>query len=610
MDTGETRVVIAGHVDHGKSTLVGRLLCDTGQVAPDRVRKVERICRKDGKNFEFAFLLDAFEEEQSQGVTIDYTEIRWAFGGRRFLLIDTPGHREFSKNMATGASRSDAAVMLLDASEGVREQFRRHARILAMLGIKNVIVAVNKMDLVRYGLKRFLALRAEAEVFLDVAGIKPLAVVPLSAFKGENLVSKSRRMPWYGGPTLAEAMLAVKPGLDPAAAPLRFPVQDVYKFDSRRILAGRVESGRLRRGQKITFLPSGKETRVKAVERWKVCGSSASAGESVGITLADPLFLERGEVAVAGPMPHVSDRLRANIFWTGARPFSEGRHYKLRLTTQEAGCRPILIENVLDAATLGSAERMRGAISRNNMGEAELRLDRSIVFDEFAKLPETGRFVLVDGGRVCGGGIVLSSSGGDGRNLHFERSGVTCAEREKRNGHPGFVVWLTGLSGSGKSTVARELECALFRLGMQVYVLDGDNVRHGVNRDLGFSPADRVENIRRLGEIARLFSDAGLAVITAFISPFRADRDRARDVIGRENFFEVFLDCSLRTCERRDPKGLYRKARRGEIRDFTGVSSPYERPDLPDVSLRTDKLSPAEAAARIIDLLRERKKML
>jgi bifunctional enzyme CysN/CysC len=605
MDAGETRIVIAGHVDHGKSTLVGRLLCDTGQMPADRVRKVEKVCRRDGKDFEFAFLLDAFEEEQSQGVTIDYTEIRWAFGGRRFLLIDTPGHREFSKNMATGASRADAAVMLLDASEGVREQFRRHGRILAMLGIKNVIVAVNKMDLARYGEKRFIELRAEAEAFLSGAGIKPVAVVPVSASKGENLVGPSRRMPWYGGPTLAGAMLDVKPARDASAAPLRFPVQDVYKFDSRRILAGRVEAGRLRSGQKVTFLPSGKETRVKTVERWKAPGSSAVSGDSVGITLADPLFLERGEVAAAGAMPHVSDRLRANIFWTGAKAFSCGRRYKLRLATQETGCRPVLIENVLDAATLGVAKRSRGVISRNNMGETELKLDRPIAFDEFAKVPETGRFVLVDGVRVCGGGIVLAPSGG--RNIRMEKSGVTRAEREKRNGHPGFVVWLTGLSGSGKSTVARELERALFRLGMQAYVLDGDNVRHGINSDLGFSPADRVENIRRLGEISRLFNDAGVAVITAFISPYRADRDRARAVIGKENFLEVFLDCPLEACERRDPKGLYRKARRGEIPDFTGVSSPYERPLRPDAALRTDKLSPAEAAERIMELLRERK---
>jgi bifunctional enzyme CysN/CysC len=603
----ETRVVIAGHVDHGKSTLVGRLLCDTGQVPADRVRKVERVCRRDGKNFEFAFLLDAFEEEQSQGVTIDYTEIRWHFGGRRFLLIDTPGHREFSKNMATGASRADAAVMLLDAAEGVREQFRRHARILAMLGIANVIVAVNKMDLARYGEKRFLALRAEAADFLAGAGIKPAAVVPVSAAKGENLVAPSRRMRWYRGPTLAGALLAVRPARDPAASPLRFAVQDVYKFDSRRILAGRVEAGRLRRGQKVTFLPSGKETRVKGVERWKARCAPASAGDSVGITLEDPLFLERGEIASAGTPPCVSDRLRANIFWTGAKPFAEGRHYKLRLATQETGCRPVSIENVLDAATLGTARRSRGEISRNNMGEAELKLDRPIVFDEFSKLPETGRFVLVDGCRVCGGGIALSPADG-GRNLRLEKSGVTRAEREKRNGHPGFVVWLTGLSGSGKSTVARELERALFRRGMQVYVLDGDNVRHGINSDLGFSQADRVENIRRLGEIARLFSDAGVAVITAFISPYREDRERAREVVGRENFVEVFLDCPLETCERRDPKGLYRKARRGEIPDFTGVSSPYERPRRPDVALRTDKLSPAEAAEKIMDLLSERKK--
>lgn len=609
----DIKIVIAGHVDHGKSTLVGRLLCDTGQVHADRKKKVEQKCKKDGKRFEFAFLLDAFEEEQDQGVTIDATETRWEFGGRRFLLIDTPGHREFSKNMVTGASRADAAILLIDAAEGIREQFRRHGHILAMLGIKHVIVAVNKMDLAECNARKFAAIKSEASAFLSGIGITPAAVIPVSAVHGDNLLKKSRKMPWYSGKTLAGALLAIKVARNAASEPLRFSVQDVYKFDDKRIYAGRVESGVIKKGEQVKFLPSGQTARVKTIEKWREPGAkTAKNGDCVGITLSDQLFVERGEVAT-GPLhaPEVGDTVRANIFWMGERPLKAGREYRFRLAAQEAACRLVSVENVIDAETFEKIDAAGDEIARNNMGDVTLQLDKPVVHDAFAKAPAMGRFVLADDGRVSGGGIILADTHVrfswkeiKERKIFSERSGVTKDARAKRNGHPGFALWLTGLSGSGKSTIARGLEKRLFEMGAQVYTLDGDNIRHGINRDLGFSSQDRAENIRRLSEIASLFSDAGLAVITAFISPFESDRQNARKTIGAKNFIEVFVDCPLEICEKRDPKGLYKKARRGEILNFTGVHSPYERPSKPDLTLRTDRLDPDEAVLTIIEHLK------
>lgn len=614
----EIKIVVAGHVDHGKSTLVGRLLCDTGQVQADRKKKVERKCKKDGKRFEFAFLLDAFEEEQDQGVTIDATEIRWEFGGRSFLLIDTPGHKEFSKNMVTGASRADAAILLIDASEGIREQFRRHGHILAMLGIKHIIVAVNKMDLAECSARKFAALKTEATAFLAGVGIPPAAVIPVSAVHGDNLLKKSRKMPWYAGKTLAGALLDIRVTRNAGSEPLRFSVQDIYKFDDKRIYAGRVESGIIRKGETVKFLPSGQTARVRTIERWREPGAkSAKHGDCVGITLSDQLFVERGEVAVGqAHAPEVADTVRANIFWMGDRPLKAGREYRLRLAAQEAGCRLVSVENVIDAETFEKVDASGDEIARNNMGDVTLQLDKPLVHDAFAKAPAMGRFVLADDGRVAGGGIILTDAQVrfswreiKDRKIFSEKSGVTKEARAKRNGHPGFALWLTGLPGSGKSTLARELEKQLFGMGAQVYTLDGDNIRHGINRDLGFSSQDRAENIRRLSEIAALFSDAGLAVITAFISPFGSDREKARKTIGAKNFIEVFVDCPLEVCERRDPKGLYKKARRGELLNFTGVHSPYERPVKPDITLRTDRMDPGEAVRKIFALLKRRGKI-
>jgi bifunctional enzyme CysN/CysC len=379
-----------------------------------------------------------------------------------------------------------------------------------------------------------------------------------------------------------------------------------------------MESGSIKKGQQVRFLPSGKETSIKTIEKWLEPGlRTAKHGECIGVTLADPLFVERGEIAVGyRHAPIVSEIVRANIFWMGASPLAAGRTYKFRLAAQEAVCRLVSVENVIDASTFEKMDASEDVIAKNNMGDVTLQLDRPLVFDEFSKIAALGRFVLVEGNGISGGGIILSDAQArfpereiKNHKVFLEKRGVTKEAREKRNGHPGFTIWLTGLSGSGKSTIARELEKTLFKAGAQVYVLDGDNIRRGINRDLGFSSSDRAENIRRLSEIAALFSDAGIAVITAFISPFESDREKARETIGRENFIEVFVDCPLEVCEKRDPKGLYKKARRGEVLNFTGVHAPYEPPLRPDITLHTDKLSAGAAAARILDLLKERRKL-
>lgn len=613
MNEKEIKIVIAGHVDHGKSTLVGRLLSDSGQIPHDRREKVEIKCRKSGKPFEFAFLLDAFEEEQNQGITIDAVEIRWEFRGRRFLLIDTPGHKEFSKNMATGASRAEAAIMLLDAKEGLKEQFRRHASILAMLGIKNVFVAVNKMDLISYAAARFYELQTEITDCLHKAGLEAIGVIPVCAFRGENLIKKSPAMHWYKGKTLGEALLALKTAVE-SAGPLRFSVQDVYKSGEKRIYAGRIEAGFLRRGDRIKFLPAGLVSRVITIEKWPATGlKSAVKNDSIGITLADPLFLERGAVGSApDTLPQASDRLKADIFWMGVKPLSQFGRYKFRLAAQEADCRLDSVLREIDASTFAVTGTAPKIVRRDNMGEVSLRLGKPLVMEPFSKTEAMGRFVLAEDGRIVGGGIITgvgaqpdkSAAGG---NICLENRFLTRRNREERNGHKGFVIWLTGFSGSGKSTIAALVEKKLFLEGAQVYALDGDNLRLGLNGDLGFSPGERAENIRRAAQTARLFSEAGLIVLAAFISPYKSDREKARRIIGAENFAEIFIDCPLEVCAERDIKGLYKKAIAGEIKNFTGVSAPYEKPVKPDLAILSGRQSPEQAVQAIIKLLKSRK---
>ena len=591
------RVAVVGHVDHGKSTLVGRLLHDTGSLPDGKVEAIRAVSERRGMPFEWAFLMDALQAERDQGITIDTSQIWFSTASRDYVIIDAPGHTEFLKNMITGAAASDAALLVIDADEGIKEQSRRHGYLLHLLGVRQVAVAVNKMDLVGYDKARFKAIEKEFIAYLAGIGVVATYMIPVAAREGENIVAKSKAMAWYEGPCVLEALERFAVVTQPTGLPLRFPVQDVYKFDARRIIAGRVESGILRVGDRILFSPSNKAVRVRSIESWSAPPQTeARAGQSVGITLDDQIFVERGELISHEAQPPIeTDVFRARLFWLGRTPMTQGASYRLKLGSAEATVRVQAIERVINTGDLSSAASDQ--VGHSAVAEVVLQADRMLALDEFITSPLTGRFVLVDGYDIVGGGIVSMEGYADQRQLITVRaSNVTRVEhsvsvdaRARRNGHNGGVIWLTGLSGSGKSTLSVAVERRLFNLGYQVYVLDGDNMRHGLNADLGFSPVERAENIRRVGEVAALMSRAGMVVITAFISPYRSDRERARRATG-ENFHEVYVKADLATCEKRDPKGLYRRARAGEIADFTGISAPYEAPETPELTIDTGVL--------------------
>lgn len=606
---GTLRVAIAGHVDHGKSTVIGRLLSDTKQVRDDKFHKVQKICESSGKKFEYAFLLDALEEEQQQGITIDVTEVPWIYEGREYTIIDTPGHREFLKNMVGGASRADAAVLVVDAQEGLKIQFQRQVAVMGLLGIPRIVVVLNKMDLVGWREDIFLSREQEVQKLFQQAGLRAPLVIPAGAWLGANLIEASDKMPWFKGPTLARAMSELPAGADRLDLPLRFPLQDVYKFDDRRIYVGRVESGRLRVGDEIRFQPSGRASKIKTIEIYgEESPLLALPGEAVGITLEDPLFLERGEIGhPVFSQPRVSKTLTVDLFWLSAQPLEKGKSYGLRCANSEMNAQVEAIESVLDPETLEQSSSRDARIEAGGIGRVTLSLEKSLAHDFFKEFEATGRLVLVEDFRVCGGGRIVSDQRAF---LKTEESSVSSVERRDRNGHPGFVLWTTGLSGAGKSTIARLLEEKLFSQGVNVFVLDGDNIRQGISSDLGFSDADRSENIRRVAEVAKLFAQAGVVTLTAFISPFAADRERARAIIGADRFLEVFVDCPIQECERRDPKKLYARARQGEVAQFTGLTSGYEPPSSPALRISTDRLSPQEAVDKIVDFLVERPEFL
>jgi len=581
-------VAIAGYVDHGKSTIIGRLLSDTDQVREDRFSKVKTLCENSGRRFEFAFLLDALEEEQQQGITIDVTEVPWRYKDREYTIIDTPGHKEFLKNMIGGASRADAAVLVVDAQEGLKAHFQRQVAVMALLGVPKIIVALNKMDLVGWAKETFLEREGQLERLFKGAGLQAPQVIPVGGWQGANLIVNAAEMPWYKGPSLAQALSDIPPPKAVDQAALRFPLQDVYKFEDKRIYVGRVESGTLNAGQKIKFLPSGRESIVQTIEvHGEADRKQAKPGDAIGITLKDPLFLERGEL---GFEPHQPPRLSrsftADLFWLAPAALRVGKSYSLRCGNAEMLAQIEAVESVLNPEDLGV--RGEGSIEAGAIGRVRLSLNKAVAHDFFQDNESTGRFVLIEDFRVAGGGRILPDKRA---YLSTELSEVTTAQRTQRYGHSGMVIWTTGLSGSGKSTLMRELEKKLFAEGKNVFVLDGDNIRQGICSDLGFSDADRSENIRRVAETAKLMADAGLIVLTAFISPFERDRQRAREIIGGQRFVEIFVDCPIVECEKRDPKKLYSKARSGEITFMTGMSSIFESPKQPDLHLRTDQLT-------------------
>ena len=588
------RIALAGHVDHGKSTLVGRLVHDTGSLPDGKLEAIRASSAKRGMPFEWAFLLDAFQAERDQGITIDTTQVWLKTAKRAYTLVDAPGHKEFLRNMVTGAAAAEGALLVVDAKEGVREQSRRHGYLLSLLGLPQIVVAVNKMDLVGYDQARFAEVARDIGSYLDSLGVAPKAIIPVSGREGDNVASRSTATAWYRGPTLVEAIDGFLPPPSATDQPLRFPIQDVYKFDERRILAGRIESGRLKVGDTLVFSPGGRKAKVATIEAWPEDRrpNEAEAGRSTGITLDDQIFVERGQIGhLEDSGPVETNSLRARLVWLGRQPLVRGKRYKLKLATAEHQVEVQTIERVIDTADLAS--RSADAVLSGEIAEVVLRARSTLAVDDARILPRTGRFVLVDGFDVAGGGTVSLDGHARSRrdvirstNVRREEGQVALAERWRANGHKSGILWFTGLSGAGKSTLAVELEHHLFRKGWHVAVLDGDNIRHGLSADLGFAPEDRAENIRRVGEVAALFARAGIIVITAFISPYREDRDRVRR-IAPDLFHEIHVAADLATCEQRDPKGLYRKARAGQIQEFTGVSAPYEPPEAPELVVDT-----------------------
>jgi bifunctional enzyme CysN/CysC len=594
------RVVIVGHVDHGKSTLIGRLLYDTGSLPEGKKEELERISRKRGADvIEWSFALDAFQAERDQAITIDTTQIWFKTKLRDYVIIDAPGHREFLKNMISGAAAADAAILVVDASEGVQEQTRRHAYLLNLIGMRQVAVVINKMDMVNFDPERFQEVSKEIVKYLGSIGLTASHILPISARHGDMIAQQSAQMPWHSGKTLLGVLDSFEVAAPPTARALRFPVQDVYfQEGGRRIVVGRVETGILRKGDTLLFSPTGEKATVTSIEVWPPNKDKveAHAGESVGFTLDQKIYVDRGHTASHEKNPPMlSNVFRASIFWLADKPLRVGNSYKVRYGTAEAMVTVQSIDRVIDTQDLAQDDKGR-EVARNMVAEVTMRARDLLPIDTYTDNFRTGRMVIYEGHDVAGGGTLNMEGYADQR-----RTGTTKAQniytvshlldrdnRAQLKGHFGGVFWFSGLSGAGKSTIAMAVEKALFERNYHTYVLDGDNVRHGLCADLGFSPEDRAENIRRVGEVAGLMSDAGQIVITAFISPYRSDRDRARRAApGR--FHEIYVKADLAICEKRDPKGLYKKARKGEISDFTGIDSPYEPPENPELIVDTQE---------------------
>ena len=613
----QVRIVIVGHVDHGKSTLVGRLLHETGSLPEGKLEMLKAVSARRGMPFEWSFLLDALQTERDQGITIDTTQIRFRTGSRDIVLIDAPGHAEFLRNMITGASQADGAVLIIDALEGVRDQTRRHGYLLHLLGIRQVAVVVNKMDRVDFSAARFKETSDEISAHLTGLGVTPSAIIPISARDGDGVAERTPRIGWYKGPTVVEALDALEPARPLAALPLRLPVQAIYKFDDRRIVAGRIESGHLASGDEIVIMPAGKIAKIKSVESWPVTPvkGKQGAGRSVGITLDRELFVERGDViAHVGKSPRDTRRLRARIFWLHDKPLAKGDQILVRLGTREARAIVVAIEKAVDPGELSSHENT--AIARNHVGEIDISLAQPIAADPYADNPRTGRLVIEVSGRIAGGGLVLSVDAGQ-RAIPVDIVPVESAlrpdERSARYRHNGAVIWLTGLPGAGKSTLAKALERRLFSRGGSPILLDGDTLRAGLNGDLGFSPKDRSENIRRLAiehdvlvrrlaEVATHLAKNGHIAVVAAVSPAREDRAAARR-IADELFREIHVATPAEVCESRDPKGHYAKARAGSLAGFTGIGNDYEAPASAELTLDTSRRSVSEATDEIEQML-------
>ncbi|HEY0179552.1 MAG TPA: sulfate adenylyltransferase subunit CysN [Dokdonella sp.] len=604
------RLITCGSVDDGKSTLLGRLLFDTKALADDQLDALASDSRRfgtQGDALDFALLVDGLSAEREQGITIDVAYRFFSTARRKFIVADAPGHEQYTRNMITGASTADLAVILVDARKGVLTQTRRHTYLAALVGIRRVVLAVNKLDLVDWSHGVFAAIERAYFEFARQVGIVDVVAIPLSALHGDNVAAPSTHTPWYRGPSLLEHLERVE--VDAAAAgPLRMPVQWVNRpSHDFRGFSGRLLGGRVHPGDKIRVLPSGRTSTVARIVTFDGDLAEAVAGQSVTLTLADEIDVSRGDVICAADDPAgVADQFEADLVWMGEEPLLPGRSYLVKLGASLVGAAFSAPKHLVDVNTLEHLAAK--TLQLNEIGVVTLTLDRAVAFDAYAQNRDMGSFIVVDrlGNQTVGAGM-LHFALRRSQNIHWQALEVDKAARARLNGHRPCVLWLTGLSGSGKSTIANIVERQLHALGARTYLLDGDNVRHGLSKDLGFTAADRVENIRRIGEVAKLMVDAGLIVITAFISPFRSERELARGMVEADEFVEIFVDAPLDVVEHRDPKGLYKKARRGELKNFTGIDSPYEPPEAPDLHVDTTTTDPETAAARIVDCLIRRK---
>jgi bifunctional enzyme CysN/CysC len=607
---GQLRFLTCGSVDDGKSTLIGRLLYDTKLIFEDQLATLERDSRKHGtvgEDIDFALLVDGLEAERQQGITIDVAYRFFTTPNRSFVVADTPGHEQYTRNMATGASNCDLAVILIDARKGVLTQTKRHSYICSLLGIRKVVLAVNKIDLMGFDEDVFDRIVAEYRPFAEPLGFTSLVAIPMSARFGDNVTTRSARMPWYAGPTLLEHLETIDIAAEASAKPLRFPVQWVNRPNlDFRGFSGTVATGTVRPGDKVVVAASGQQSTVSRIVTYDGDLAEAHAGEAVTLTLADEVDIARGDVLVQPQArPEVADQFAAHLLWMADEPLLPGRNYLMRIGTRYVPAKVTSLKHKVDVDTL---EHLAGrTLSLNEIGFCNFSTGAQIAFDPYDENRETGAFILIDRYTNATVGAGMISFGlRRAANIHLHAALVSRAEREKLNGHRPAVLWFTGLSGSGKSTIANLVERQLYERGVRTFLLDGDNVRHGLNRDLGFADADRVENIRRVGEVAKLFTQAGLVVLCSFISPFRAERRMVRELLPEGDFIEIFVDTPLEDCMKRDPKGLYAKAVKGEIANFTGVTSPYEAPESAEIVLPTAELSAPEAADQVIAELTRR----
>jgi bifunctional enzyme CysN/CysC len=605
------RFITCGSVDDGKSTLIGRMLYEAKLLYEDQLAAVEADSRKwgtQGDEIDFALLVDGLAAEREQGITIDVAYRFFSTERRKFIVADTPGHEQYTRNMVTGASTAEVAVILIDARKGVLPQTRRHSTLVSLLGIRRIVLAVNKMDLVDYAHPVFERIVDDYLSFARQIGLDDVTAIPVSALRGDNMLQPSRRTPWYRGPTLMGYLETVEVD-DPQhqSGPLRLPVQWVNRPNHGfRGFAGTIASGTVRPGDRVRVQPSGRETRVARIVTAAGDLPLAVAGQAVTLTLADEVDVSRGDViSAADDAPEVADQFEATLVWMHEEPMLPGRTYLLKLGTSTVNASITEPKYKVNVNTLEHLAAKK--IELNEIGVCNLALDRAVAFEPYAASREMGGFVLID--RITNatvGAGMLHFALRRAQNIHLQHVDVDKTARAALKGQKPAVIWLTGLSGSGKSTIANLVEKRLLATGRHSYLLDGDNVRHGLNRDLGFTDADRVENIRRIAEVAKLMVDAGLIVITAFISPFRAERQMARQLLADGEFFEVHVDTPLEVAESRDVKGLYKKARRGELRNFTGIDSPYEVPEAPELRIDTVACSPEEAAERVLGELRAR----